>query len=94
MGIEKDIERLFASVLEKYRGNKAAAAASLDINAVTALVCRGHCVTPAMLNISPMEAGAPWLPLWAEPTGAGCASGKARLWVASRACCRPASSTA
>ena len=35
MGIEKDIERLFASVLEKYRGNKAAAAASLDINAVT-----------------------------------------------------------
>ena len=25
MGIEKDIERLFASVLEKYRGNKAAA---------------------------------------------------------------------
>lgn len=35
MGIEKDIERLFASVLEKYRGNKAAAAASLDTNAVT-----------------------------------------------------------
>ena len=35
MGIEQDIERLFASVLEKYRGNKAAVAASLDINAVT-----------------------------------------------------------
>lgn len=35
MGIEKDIQRLFAGVLEKCGGNKAAAAASLNVNAVT-----------------------------------------------------------
>lgn len=35
MGIEKDIEQLFAMVLKKHHGNKAAAAGSLDINTVT-----------------------------------------------------------
>lgn len=35
MGIEADIQRLFAKVLQKYGGNKAAAAASLDVNNVT-----------------------------------------------------------
>jgi len=35
MGIEKDIQRLFQGVLDKYDGNKAAAAASIDVNPVT-----------------------------------------------------------
>ena len=35
MGIENDIQRLFAGVLDEHGGNKAAAAASLDVNAVT-----------------------------------------------------------
>lgn len=35
MGIEKDIQSLFAGVLEKYGGNKAAAAESLGVNPVT-----------------------------------------------------------
>ena len=35
MTIENDIQRLFEMVLQKYGGNKAAAAASLNTNAVT-----------------------------------------------------------
>ena len=35
MGIENDIQRLFQGVLDEHNGNKAAAAASLNVNAVT-----------------------------------------------------------
>jgi len=35
MGIEKDIQRLFSGVIERHGGNKAAAAASIDVNPVT-----------------------------------------------------------